>query len=625
MSPRRWASPKRLAAGALFLPLAVAIAFEGAAVNTDIASSFDAHEIDHVGSETCGECHRKQHRSFAKTFHGRMTREASEETVLGDFDDAELLYGGVTATMHRGPEGQFRITFAGPGGSGQRTVEVVRTVGSHRYQQYLAEEDGVFARLPVAWYPAEDRWFHMNGAFLTPDPPPPSPGGTISEEDYNRHVVRWNDNCIFCHNVGANPGRVGERFESEVAELGVACEACHGPGGRHMSARRDPVRSLALHFADDDGTIVNPEDLSPSRSADICGRCHGQRIADDVQGFMEEGDPFVPGEDLALYTAPLFRDTTISGDEGVFAMRFWGDGTPRLTAYAYQGLLASPCAQRGELTCITCHGMHEGRPAGQLRPEARGDGACIDCHEDLGLDSAVEAHTHHPVSSSGSRCVACHMPPIVYGLIGAHISHRIENPDPAAAEAVERPDACTLCHVERTRGWAIDETARLWGDGDVADAAAERMDTTDMTGDDEAAPLSEVVRALFGGDPIERSVAAEALGAPRRAATEATRAARLGALFDVMANDPYPAVRRIAWRAARTVCNTAATSEVHRLPRLPDAAWMRYRPASAREQRDAAIESLLAALPPDTTTPPDPEVIAPLRAAASETAIHIGE
>ncbi|MBW2462789.1 MAG: hypothetical protein JRH11_14150, partial [Deltaproteobacteria bacterium] len=63
MPTRRWASPKRLAVGALALPALVALAFEGAAVSTDIRSDFDAHEVEHVGSETCGDCHHEQRRS----------------------------------------------------------------------------------------------------------------------------------------------------------------------------------------------------------------------------------------------------------------------------------------------------------------------------------------------------------------------------------------------------------------------------------------------------------------------------------------------------------------------------------------------------------------------------------
>jgi hypothetical protein len=561
--------------------------------------SVDPHDVDYVGSSNCEPCHGDNHRSFARTYHGRMTREADDATVLGDFDGAELEYGGVLARMERGEEGEFLMTFSGPGFA-RRVAEVVRTVGSHRYQQYLARDDDLYIRLPVAWDPKEERWFHMNEAFLTPDPEPPPAGGSIRREDYDRHVVRWNDNCVFCHNVAPNPGRIGERFETEVAELGVACEACHGPGAAHADARGDPIRSLALDIAPDDPTIVSPEDLDGARSNEVCGRCHGQRKTDDIDAFMTRGDPFVPGDALTEYSTPLDRETTLDGNPGVFAPRFWRDGTPRLTAYSYQGLLQSPCTADADFTCTHCHGMHEGDPDGQLRPEAMGDGACVDCHEALGRNDALEAHAHHPASSSGARCVACHMPRIVYGLVGARISHRIEVPDVEGAEAAGRPDACTLCHVDETRAWARDAAAELWGEGASGPAA----------GDGE---VSAVLAMLFGGDPIERAVAADALGQPRRAASRETRAARLGALFDVCENDPYPALRRIAWRSARA------------LAEAPDAPWQAYVATDDAESRREAVAAIERALPEGSVVRPSLELTAPLRDAAARVAIHIGE
>jgi hypothetical protein len=68
----------------------------------------------------------------------------------------------------------------------------------------------------------------MTGAFLFSDPNP-DPGPQVGRADvtplqnsrrppsdlrpvfgggdFDRHVARWNDNCVFCHNVAPNPGR----------------------------------------------------------------------------------------------------------------------------------------------------------------------------------------------------------------------------------------------------------------------------------------------------------------------------------------------------------------------------------------------------------------------------------
>src|SRR5690606_18462303 len=140
-----------------------------------------------------------------------------------------------------------------------------------------------------------------------------------------------------------------------------------------------------------------------------------------------------------------------------FAARFWPDGTPRLSAYEYQGLLMSPCYADGEpggLGCGHCHAMHGDDPDGQLRVGRAGQGACIDCH--AGLPAEHGGHDHEPRVD----CLDCHMPAITYGLLEGMISHRITSPDPGAwIGRDDQPDACTQCHVDRSRLWAAESMA----------------------------------------------------------------------------------------------------------------------------------------------------------------------
>ena len=464
-------------------------------------------------------------KSWTNTYHRTMTQDANSQSVLGDFNEQSLEYGGLNARMYRDGE-RYMISIDYP--EGTRAWQVIRTVGSHRYQQYLGQDEGgVLMRLPIAWHIQDAEWFHMNGAFLTPDPE----SHPCSTQDFDRHVVRWNDNCIFCHNVAANPGQQPHGFQSSVAELGVACEACHGPGGQHIRYNQNPLRRYGLHLGWDaqqhteaDESIVNPARLSAERSADVCGRCHGQRLTDNVGAFLRDGDPFIPGEDLALYSSPLWHDSTLDGQE-VFRERFWTDGTPRLTAYEYQGMLQSPCAQAGpkQMTCTSCHGMHEGDPSGQIRPQAKGDGGCNSCHAE-----EPEHSKHLQV-----ECVDCHMPKVVYGVLAVHRSHRIEVP---TMKEMERPNACVLCHADQEQDWASDAFSRLWPNTSSGEA-------------DEISPpssASAVLRLAFSGDPIVRSVAVDALSTTPFFPELGERA-----LLDIMEGDPYPAIRRLAWRAIR--------------------------------------------------------------------------
>lgn len=565
----------------------------------------------YVGSNACRHCHPRHYESFGRTYHRTMTQEVTAASVLGNFDGSSLDYMGVRALMHRGPKGEFLMSFSAASGQQRWQARLERSVGSHRYQQYLARIDDVYFRLPIAWDVAQRRFIHMNGAFLTPDPDLDANGGSVARADYDRHVTRWNDNCVFCHNVHPNPGLdpATGKFDTHVAELGVACEACHGPGDEHVSANANPLRRYALHTSElADTSIRNPARMSGGRSAQVCGRCHGQRMTKDIGRVHREGDPFVPGDDLAQYSTPLARDTRQNGQPDLFMKRFWSDGTPRLTAYEYQGYLQSPCARDTTFSCESCHAMHAGDPSGQLRPDRTGNALCTGCHSALATQLAATQHTRHTAQGSAARCVSCHMPELVYGLVSVHLSHRIEIPDPARQSVAGRPDACTLCHVDRTRGWA--ETAlRSW---QPAARAAPETQPAAQAGD-----LPEQAYRLLAGDPIERAVAAHALGQEQAQYAAAYAPQLIGLLSDVLLSEPYPAVRAIANHSLRHVLGHAHAAAALQLAS--------YSATASLDERRAALQAALRSLDPGEIQLPEASVRTRLRALSQQTAIEIGE
>ena len=114
------------------------------------------------------------------------------ETILGDFEhDNTITYQGVRAEMVR-ENGGYWMKFTGVDGKKQQ-LEIVRTVGSRRIQQYLTKM-ATMVRLPIAYDLVQHRWMHLNGSFFFPD-----------GSDYKQHVAEWNSNCVFCHNVKAQP------------------------------------------------------------------------------------------------------------------------------------------------------------------------------------------------------------------------------------------------------------------------------------------------------------------------------------------------------------------------------------------------------------------------------------
>ncbi|HEY8207462.1 MAG TPA: cytochrome c3 family protein [Myxococcaceae bacterium] len=535
MATGRGREPLAWAAAALLGAAALGVAVRAAAA--DVRGAERAPSAPYATSAGCQACHPDHDASWRRTFHRTMTQQATPASVVGDFSGREYRALGVTSRFLRQDDRFFIETLDGQGA--MRRHEVARTVGSRRFQQYLTREGDRYLRLPLAWNIEERRWLHLGAGFLDPD-------GT----DFNRHRSLWDGNCIFCHNTGPQPGYDWERsrFDSRVEELGIACEACHGPGSSHADRNRNPVRRYWLHFTGEaDGTIVTPTRLSPARSVQVCGHCHGQRLphpSERIRQFMSEGDPFRPGDDLGTYTQPLKVDSSLPGVD--VTARFWKDGTPRLTAYEYQGLLMSKDFKggaEGGLTCGHCHRMHEGDPKGMLPPEMRGPAACASCHADL-VARAAE-HSGHRAGGSGTDCYACHLPKITYGLLGMHPTHRIQDPEPSRAWRYQMPEACTLCHTDRSARWAAESWSRMFKKPVPEDLPEETV--------------AESLRALLGGDVVQRAAAAESLGDERSYAEDPR--ARLWAvpfLAVAMERDSYPAVRHLAERSARRVIARAA-------------------------------------------------------------------
>jgi predicted CXXCH cytochrome family protein len=496
-----------------------------------------------VGSTACRACHENHYESWGRTFHRTMTQRATPETVVGVFDGRAVTYEGKTARpIER--DGRFFMQLPLENG-GTREAEVALTVGSRRYQQYFERESRgsgfAFVRLPILWHIEARRWLHLNAVFLNPD-----------SADWDDHRSVWNENCILCHNTAPQvrmtnyrePSRAqGGQFDSEVGELGIACEACHGPGREHSERLRDPLRRygdrLARAEAED---IVDPLELDKERSVAVCGQCHGQRLPKPlsrVEAWLTSGPTFRSGERLSDHVEPIRIDTPVLGqaDPDLFRFRFWGDGTPRLTAYEYQGTTTSPCYLKGSMTCNSCHTMHGGDVRGQVEPRMRTNEACTQCHAEIGRD--VAAHTHHEADSSGSQCMECHMPRIVYGVVEIHRSHRIENPDPARDAEAGRPDACTLCHLDKSAQWTADEMARMWGK--PYRRPSSRKDGAPLE-------LADAVASVLAGDAVQRAVYAKAMGRGDSALDPLDKAFLRQHLAITM-GDGYPSVRWMAQRS----------------------------------------------------------------------------
>jgi predicted CXXCH cytochrome family protein len=530
-----WPAPGRVLGVSAILALAAMLLLAAAprAVSAPSGVPVQRARAGYVSSRACQSCHPGEYASWHQSFHRTMTQIATPAAVLAQLDRASISVDGRAVELERRGE-EIWATLPDPDEpfSSAPLVKrrVLMTTGSHHYQAYwVAGRRGNELRLlPAVYLLQEQRFIPRRDAFLQP----PSA---------HARSVRWNSNCVMCHSVAGRPqhDEPSDRFATEAVELGIACEACHGPAEQHVARHQNPfARWSSRSDSAADPSIVQPGRLGAERASEVCGQCHAYFLPNDEKRWWESGfsESYRAGAPLAPSRLVLSYEehqdaVAIDAD---FASIFWADGTIRIGGREYNGLVASACYERGtgerKLGCLSCHAMHRGEPDDQLSREGAGDGACARCHADVAKQGG--AHTHHESGSPGGRCYACHMPYTSYALFKGIRSHRVDSPSAAREHETGRPNACNLCHVDRTLRWTADQLTAWYGQPAVPDADNE---------------VSAVVRALVAGNAAERAIAAYALGRPEARAAAGTRiqAQHLALLLD----DPYSAVRLVAARS----------------------------------------------------------------------------
>ena len=327
-----------------------------------------------------------------------------------------------------------------------------------------------------------------------------------------------------------------------VTDLGIACEACHGRGAAHASRYRNPASRYAAHLGlTEDDDIIVPDELPAERSAQVCGQCHAEVVPRDSGEYplnFEAGDDLSEVVHFLRYTSerPDWLVEHLEDEPDALESGFWRDGTMRIAGRDYSALLETDCHTGGDLSCTTCHQMHGADPNDQLKPvatghSAAGEAVCVDCHP--GFDTTE--HHHHEPASSGARCMNCHMPHTTIGLLTVMRSHRIDSPQPARAAQTGRPDACSLCHLDKPLSWSTEHASQWYGQEALS------------AGISSPAPAS--FDWLLRGDAAQRAVMAWHLGAP----DSATGTTWVPVYLAWSVDDPYVAVRSIVHERVRTL------------------------------------------------------------------------
>jgi predicted CXXCH cytochrome family protein len=516
----------------------------------------------YISSDKCQACHPGQYASWHDSFHRTMTQAATPESVKGSFDNVTLeLEGNKFHLERRGNE--FWVEMVDPDWIHDRTraerdfltgvsktpppdasnpprsrKQVGMLTGSHHFQVYWVSSrryGNVQFAFPFAWLIDDQRWVPRKDTFIR-DPHAASP------------VQIWNLNCIMCHATAGQPRKSPATglFSSRVGELGIACEACHGPAEEHVRANLDPVRRYGIHRSDkSDTTILNPMKQPAKASTQVCGQCHGMKWNLNPKEWLANGFSYRPGDDLEKGT-PLIRPATFASqpwipdemkqDQEFLSTIYWPDGIIRVTGREYNGLVESACHSKGELSCLSCHSMHKSSPDDQLASGMHGNQACLQCHG--AFREKIKEHTHHAPDSAGSQCYNCHMPHNTYGLLKAVRSHYIESPNLKSTLQAGRPNACNLCHLDQTLAWTSQHLNEWYG-----------QPPAQLNADEQS--ISAALLWALRGDAAQRSLVAWNMG--WASAQQASGRNWLAPFLAQLLDDPYSAVRYIGYRSLRNL------------------------------------------------------------------------
>ncbi len=401
----------------------------------------------YVGKEACASCHEREYNDWLGSDHDLAMDEANDSTVLGDFNNASFDNGDVRGEFYK-REGKFFVFTRGRDGK-YSEFEIKYVFGHYPLQQYLVEfPGGRLQTLALTWNAKDGNWYYMpdsiyKGENITPD----------NWLYWTNQAQNWNSMCADCHstNVKKNYDLSTDSYRTTFSEIDVSCEACHGPGSKHIEWARLP--DYARDKFENYGLTVETSGIDNARYVDNCARCHSRRAA------LGDNDPhaksiyqhIIP----ALPTEPeWFIDGQIKEEDYVFA------------SFKQSRMFMN------DVKCNDCHNVHSGKLLFE------GNALCLQCHKAEDYDTP--RHTFHKSygekgeavisqagirfeTGSGTQCINCHMHGRNYMGVDYRRDHSFRIPRPDLTITMGTPNACNQCHADKSPQWAEKYVEQWYG------------------------------------------------------------------------------------------------------------------------------------------------------------------
>ena len=386
-----------------------------------------------VGREVCRPCHESASESWRGSDHDLAMDLATEETVLGSFDDVVFTSKGLTSTFFK-RDGRFFVNTQGPDGA-MADFEITHTFGHEPLQQYLVPfPGGRLQCLSIAWDSVRGEWFDLY------------PDQEIPPDDWlhwTRAAQTWNGMCAECHSTDLrkNFDAASNSYSTTWSEIDVSCEACHGPGSDHVAWAQ--IQPMARPEIDNFGLVVRTSGISSREQVELCAPCHARRT--------ELGD--------WDHTTSALLDSHLPAllEEGLY----YADGQILDEVYVW-GSFTQSKMYANDVRCTDCHDAHS------MKLKFEGNDLCLQCHRADAYDTA-DHHFHKKIHqgkpSDGALCVKCHMPERPYMVIDWRADHSLRIPRPDLSQTLGTPNACSQggCHDDRPLSWSVDAYTRWYG------------------------------------------------------------------------------------------------------------------------------------------------------------------
>ena len=319
--------------------------------------------------------------------------------------------------------------------------------GENTGYSYLFRIGAELFQAPLSYYVNPGRWEL-------------SPGYSSDDAGFTRVLTT---SCLVCHNGQPDPEPKLEGMYKDppfrFGELGISCEACHGPGALHVKEMQTN-KGKVLKPNEADTSIVNPAKLSLRLANDLCQDCHqaGDAVVLAPQKTYLDyrpGTPLSDTEDIVKLPitekerAEANRLETQPPVRGSLEEPLWWKNSTMELSKCYQ-------ASHSRLGCGTCHSIHHTHSQEQKAVAYRA--ACLTCH----TVNSCKLKTEDQIRvSAGDACVECHMEkrPIA-GIAHNHdTKHRIVRypgqPLPDSAFEQPSPDLPGLLWLNRPASDAV--------------------------------------------------------------------------------------------------------------------------------------------------------------------------